>query len=225
MEKHTNMVSIIRYAMGELKLFEEIISSKLGLKSDFVGYETLIDYLDSNNVSKIPGDFMEIGAFMGGGTKKLAQYAKKINRKVYVLDIFDPNFDKTLNERGESMSSIYNKFLGGSNLKERFYQNIEGESNVEVYAFDSKKVSLPRDISLCFSFIDGNHDPSYTEHDFEIAWDKTVAGGIVMLHDYGGDLPQVTQAIQKIIGEHSDEISKLKTIPNKCLISIHKGVV
>jgi hypothetical protein len=32
-------------------------------------------------------------------------------------------------------------------------------------------------------------------HDFQLAWNHTVSAGAVALHDYGGDLPEVTATI------------------------------
>lgn len=78
--------------------------------------------------------------------------------------------------------------------------------------------------SFCPSFIDGNHDTTYVKSDFEHLWEKTVRGGVVALHDYGGDLPQVTSAIDKLIQEHKAEIDigKIKMMRKQCLIFIPK---
>ena len=78
---------------------------------DFVGYENLITYLETNSLHKLQGDLIEIGAFMGGGTVKLAQYAQKYDRKLYVVDIFEPIRDQTLSKSGETACSVYEAFL------------------------------------------------------------------------------------------------------------------
>lgn len=210
------------YIKGKLTLFKEIIFGRLGLQNDFVGYETLIGYIEKNNIQSLDGDFLEIGAFMGGGSKKLARYGRKFEKKLYVVDIFDPGFDPTQNERGESMDWIYRKILGRKNLREVFNVNTKDEKNIVVYSEDSKKVRLPDNLKLCFAFIDGNHDPEYVKNDFYLAWNKTVSGGVIAYHDYGGDLPQTTRAIKEIIEKNKSDISKTELVPEKKIIFITK---
>lgn len=209
------------YIRGKFKLFREIIFGRLGLQNDFVGYETLIDYIQEDKIYGLEGDFLEIGAFMGGGSAKLARYAARYNKKLYVIDLFDPDFDPTKNDRGEPMNWIYRKILGSRKLREVFNKNTRKEKNILVLAGDSKKIKLPDNARLCFSFIDGNHDPEYTKGDFHLAWDKTVSGGIVGFHDYGGDLPQVTDAINEILAE-GGEIAGTHIVPEKSIIFLKK---
>ena len=208
--------------MGKIKLWKEILASRLGLQNDFVGYETLIDYLEKHQIFKLEGDLLEIGAFMGGGTKKLAQFSKQYNKKLITIDVFDPSFDKTCNERNESMESIYNAILGKRDLKTVFNNTITQETNVVVYAKDSKSVELPQGTKLCFSFIDGNHDPGYVESDFKMVWDLTVPEGVVCFHDYGGDLPLTTKAINNLVVTHKESIQSTFHFEKKCLLFIRK---
>ncbi len=210
------------YIKGNLKLYREIILGRLGIQKDFVGYETLIDYLNKTGTYKLDGDMLEIGAFMGGGSKKLAHYCMNHGKNLSIIDIFDPNFDKTKNNRGQAMNWIYYKFLGSKNLKQLFDKNTRDEKNIVVYYQDSKKVKLPENTRLCFSFIDGNHSPEFVENDFNLAWEKTIPKGIVSFHDYGGDLPQVTEAIQNMINKNLEDIARTEFIPKKCIIFIHK---
>lgn len=211
------------YIKGRLKLFREIILGRLGLQNDFVGYETLIDFIEKNNIADLEGDFMEIGAFMGGGSKKLAHFANKFNKQLIVIDLFDPDFDPTKNDRGESMNWIYRIILGNKNLRQVFDSNTKKEKNITVIQNDSKKVKLPDDQKLCFTFIDGNHDPEYVKNDFMLAWKKTISDGIIAYHDYGGDLPQTTNAIKQMVAQYKDKIKKTKLVPEKCIIFIQKS--
>lgn len=210
------------YIKGKLTLFREIFLGRLGLQNDFVGYETLIDYIEKNSIQNLNGDFLEIGAFMGGGTKKLARFANKFGKKLFVIDIFDPEFDPTPNDRGEPMNWIYRKILGPKNLREVFNANTKNENNIVVYNEDSRKVNLPDDLKLCFTFVDGNHNPEYVKNDFRLAWDKTISGGVVAYHDYGGDLPQTSQAIKELIEEKKESIEKTFLVPEKKIIFITK---
>ncbi|MBS7649481.1 MAG: hypothetical protein QXU67_04080 [Candidatus Bathyarchaeia archaeon] len=60
-----------------------------------VGYETLIKVCERERLMRLQGDIVEIGAFVGGGTRKLARYASQFNKKVYAIDIFNPSVDLT----------------------------------------------------------------------------------------------------------------------------------
>ena len=210
------------YIKGKLILFREIVFGRLGLQNDFVGYETLIEHIEKNKVQNLDGDFLEIGAFMGGGSKKLAMYANKFGKRLYVIDIFNPDFDLTKNNRGEPMNWIYRKILGQKNLREVFDINTKDEKNIVVYSGDSKKIQLSDNLRFCFTFVDGNHDPEYVKNDFYIAWNKTVSGGIIAYHDYGGDLPQTTQAIKEMIEKNDAYINKTELVPEKKTVFIIK---
>ena len=205
-----------------MKQFKLILSVRLGLRNDLVGYETLIDYIDNNNITSLDGDFLEVGAFMGGGSAKLARYAQKFKKKVISVDIFNPNFDLTVNGRGESMAWIYNKILGKKDLYKTFKQNTKNENNIVVYHEDSKDLKLPNEIKFCFTFIDGCHDPEYAENDFNLAWNKTVRGGVVSFHDYGGALKEITNAIDRLIKKQIKNISDIQIMPEKSIIFLKK---
>jgi Methyltransferase domain len=64
------------------------------------------------------------------------------------------------------------KLLGRKSQGEIFDRNTSFAKNI-----------VPADTKLCFSFIDGNHDPEYVKSDFSLAWGSTVPGGIVAFHD------------------------------------------
>ena len=213
---------MIKYIKGELKLLREIVFGQLGWQNDFVGYETLIEFIDKNKLYNLSGDFLEIGAFMGGGSKKLAKYAGKYGKKLHVIDLFDPDFDPTKNNRGEAMNVIYRKILGQKNLREVFDKNTKDAKNIIVYNEDSKKIQLPADLKICFAFVDGNHDPEYVKNDFNLVWNKTISGGVVAYHDYGGDLPQTTTAIKEMIEKNRATIEKTDLMTEKTIMFITK---
>jgi len=211
-----------KYIKGKMKLCREITLSRLHLQTDFAGYNTILDFVKQHGICRLPGDVAEIGAFMGGGTRKLGKFFKKHGKNVIVVDVFDPTFDYTLNERGEAMSYIYQKILGNRDLMDIFKKNVADLTNVIVHPIDSKKMYFNGTYRFCFSFIDGNHDPGYVKSDFELLWEKTVEGGVVALHDYGGDLPQVTSAIDSLIKDHKAEIGDIRKMASKCFIFIRK---
>jgi hypothetical protein len=211
-----------KYIKGKIKLWREVVLSRLNLQSDFAGYDTLLEYVMRKELYKLDGDIAEIGAFMGGGTRKLATFFNNYAKRVIVVDVFDPSSDHTPNERGEPMSSIYHMILGRRDLFSLFKKNIIGLQNVVVHRIDSKKMEFDAGTKFCFSVIDGNHDPSYVISDFELLWARTVAGGVVALHDYGGDLPQVTAAIDGLLDNHKAQIEETDKNPSKCFIFIRK---
>jgi len=216
-----------KYFKGRIKLCREVIFSRLNLQTDFAGYAILLEHIKRHELYRLEGDAAEIGAFMGGGTRKLGKFFRRYGKNVIVVDVFDPESDHTKNERGEEMSYIYQMILGKRDLIGIFKRNIAHLSNVIVNRIDSKQMVLNHDTKLCFSIIDGNHDPEYVRHDFELVWARTVDGGTVAMHDYGGDLPQVTSEIDGLINEHKDQIGAVETKPKHCFVFIRKlgGIV
>ncbi|MFA5125797.1 MAG: class I SAM-dependent methyltransferase [archaeon] len=172
---------------------------------DFVGYEYFIDLMKKNNISKLEGNFCEIGVFCGGGTYKLAKFSKKFNKKVYACDIFNYDFDKSKNNTNKAMNKLYQHILNGKNQELIFKKTIYPfKENVIIKKGDSKNIKISD--KLCFSFIDGYHSYDYVISDFKKVFNKTVIGGLIGFHDYGFDLPEVTKGINKIIGEYKDKI-------------------
>lgn len=205
-----------------MQLLQKILLARLGMQNDFVGYETLINYIEANKIYELKGDFLEVGAFMGGGSSKLARFADKHNKRLIVVDLFDPNSDDTENNRGQSMSFLYRRILGQKDLRKTFDRNTQLERNIVVYSVDSKRVKLPANTELCFSFIDGNHDPEYVKSDFYLAWNQTVSGGVVAFHDYGNELPQVTIAINGLIEENNRTINNTCFMPQSATLVVRK---
>ncbi len=74
---------------------------------DFIGYEVLLDFIKEKALYKLDGDLIEIGVYVGGGTVKLARFARKYHKKVYAIDIFDPGADETKTPDGVNMGYIY----------------------------------------------------------------------------------------------------------------------
>lgn len=87
-------------------------------------------------------------------------------------------------------------------------------------------VTLPPDTELCFSFIDGNHDPEYVRSDFYLAWNATVPGGVVAFHDYdetsGSNLPHVTKAVNELIELNKGAISNKHWIRETAMMLLGK---
>ena len=110
---------------------------------DFVGYEVLLDFIEAHSLHRLEGDLIEIGSFMGGGTVKLARYGRKHGKRVFAIDIFNPDVDDTATPDGIRMSDIYLAFLEGRSQLEVYEEAVRSLNNVVTIKQDSKTVSFP----------------------------------------------------------------------------------
>jgi SAM-dependent methyltransferase len=189
---------------------------------DFVGYEALIEFIERHGIHRLEGDLVEIGAFVGGGTAKLARFAGAHGKKVYAIDVFDPARDQTSDTGGTRMADIYEAFLNGRSQDDIYRENILGLDNIVTLRMDSREVEFPDDQRFVFGFVDGNHHPEYVRSDFHLIWDRLVPGGAIGFHDYNFDLPEVTQAIDSLVDTHRDEISEVEEIADRHVILLRK---
>jgi predicted O-methyltransferase YrrM len=202
-----------------LELTVKRVSPGISLEDDpddFVGYEVLIDFMKRLALHKLEGDIVEIGAYMGRGTAKLATFARRYGKKVYAIDVFDPDLDKALSKGGVKAAEVYEAFLGGRSMLETYQESIRGFDNIVTIREDSRKVSFPEEQRLIFGFVDGCHQQSYVENDFHVIWPHLVSGGALGLHDYQfDDWPEVTKAAEKLMRAHRREIREAYEIEGK----------
>jgi SAM-dependent methyltransferase len=192
-------------------------------QTDLVGYNSLIEFLAQYRIGQIDGDFLEIGCFLGGGTAKLAQLATALGKRVWVIDIFDPDFDETKNAGGQSMAGYYRTHLRGASQEEIFKAVTKPwTKSIHVIKEDSRKVRFPPQTRFSFAFADGNHDPAWVENDFRLLWSHLNPGGWAGFHDYAGDLPQVTATLDRMLREYAGDIDRVETIPDQWLLLVHK---
>jgi len=177
---------------------------------DFVGYENLIAFMEERSLHKLEGDIVEIGAFMGGGTVKLAEYARKHGKTVHVVDIFEPALDQTASKSGMTACTVYEAYLEGRSMIEVYQEAIEEFDNIITLREDSKKIKFDDGKRFFFGFIDGCHEETYVTSDFHTIWPNLVSGGALGFHDYEyDDWPEVTKAIRKLVEEHRGEIDEM----------------
>lgn len=200
-----------------LRLTSDTVTS-----ADMVGYETLVEFMVERGMYKLDGDLVDVGCFLGGGTVKLAEFAGHYGKNVYAIDIFDPNSDTTENIKGRKMSEIYQQRLKGRSQLEVFEEVTKGYTNIILVAKDSKEVKFSKEKKFLFGFIDGNHSPDYVTNDFYLIWNNLVSSGVVGCHDYKGDLPQNTRAIENLIEKHKNEIKEIVEIPSKWVVLLVK---
>ena len=103
---------------------------------------------------------------------------------------------------------------------EVYQEATRGFDNIVTIKGDSMKVRFPEEQKFIFGFIDGCHQRAYVENDFSIIWPRLVSRGALGIHDYRyDDWPEVTQAVDKLLAEHKDEISEVHEIEGSYGIS------
>ena len=180
---------------------------------EYVGYENLIRFIEDRALQHLEGDIIEIGAYMGGGTVKLARFAKKYHKKVFAVDTFDPGVDLTVGRGGVTAGDVYQAFLEGPSMFEVYDKTTAGFDNIVTIRKDSRYLAFPREQKFFFGFVDGCHQKSYVENDFAVIWPQLVSGGAIGFHDYKfDDWPEVTPAVDGIVSDHRSEIVAIEEI-------------
>ena len=183
------------------------------LADEFVGYENLIRFVEERALQNSPGDIVEIGAYMGGGTVKLAEFAKRYAKKVYAIDIFDASLDDTVSPNGVRASEVYQAYLYGEPMLKVYQEATRGFDNIITIKADSRTVKFPEDQEFIFGFVDGCHQEEYVENDFHLIWPNLVSGGVLGFHDYRfDDWPEVTRAVDRLLETYKNEISETHEI-------------
>ena len=190
------------------------------IAEDFVGYEKLVSFMKERELQKLEGDIIEIGVFMGGGTIKLAKFAKKYKRKVFAIDTFETIPDETISKSGILACDVYKAFLEGHSMLDIYRNTTRGFDNIITINQDSMKVNFDKEQKFIFGFVDGCHQSAYISNDFNTIWPHLVPGGAIGFHDYKyDDWPEVTPAVDKLIDEHKNEIKDIVEIEGKYLIT------
>jgi len=183
---------------------------------DFVGYELLVDFIRRRALPDLGGDIVEIGAYKGRGTAKLASLAQEYGRTVYAVDLFDPTKDTTISHSGVSACEVYEAFLNGRSMLDAYLESTGGFRNIVTIRDDSTRVVFAQNQQFFFGFIDGCHQEAYVEHDFRLIWPHLVSGGVLGLHDYRyHDWPEVTRAARKLMRQFAEEIAEAYEIEGK----------
>lgn len=191
--------------------------------TDLTGYEVLADLIRREKLDQLPGDFLEIGCFLGGGTVKLAKVAGAAGKQVWVVDPFDPNFDQTANAAGDRMADLYRGHLHGRAQEEIFRQvTAPWSASIQVLKNDSRVARFPDGLMFSFAFTDGNRDPAWVKSDFELVWRRLLPRGWAGFHEYGGDLPEVTALLDSMLEQHAGEIGQIEKIKDRSILLIQK---
>ena len=169
--------------------------------TDLTGYETLVDFMRSRKLMLLEGHIVDIGAFLGGGAAKLARFCRAYGKKVYAIDIFDPDSDTAMLATGIPQSAYYKNVIAsfGKSQREIYNESIKGLDNIVTIDSDSMLVALPHGEKIVFGFVDGNHQREHVLNDFYLVWNHLVPGGAVALDDYKNPgVPHLTATIDEL---------------------------
>jgi len=180
--------------------------------SALTGYEHILEAILERRLHELGGDVVEIGVFLGGGVRQLAQLWQRLapDRKVVAVDVFAPEIDETAATTGAVMAGIYGRVLQGYEQRAVYDVVTAGCPNLETVTGDSATVELPTQ-AIAFAHVDGSHEAAYVRSDFERLWERVVPGGVVAFDDYGHDLPEVTATIDALRAEHEADIGDFWT--------------
>ena len=191
--------------------------------TDGVGYETLVAFLRRRRiVETVPGDLIEIGTRFGGGALKLSRYLEQAapERKLHVVDLFGLDWQRGCDEVADLALPGLRRRYAGLSQREVFDRVCGGRPNVVVWPVDSMKLKAPG--LLCFGFVDGNHEPRYVEHDFELVWSALSPGGVAACHDYRYYQPQVTRKLDELVARHRPEVADVEVDARKHILYVRK---
>lgn len=178
--------------------------------SDWSHYQRFLAVAERKNLAAVPGDVVEIGVLLGGGTFKLCRWFARAapEKRVIAIDIFDSTVDVTECSSGKTMAGLYQEVLAGRDQRSVFDEVTAGCTNLTVVAGDSAAVELPCE-RIAFAYVDGNHSARYVRSDFELVWARLSPGGVVGFDDYGGDIPEVTRTLHELLGERAGEVARV----------------
>jgi len=206
----TKLKQVIKRIIGNFLFIKKYKFLPPAAFTDMSGYELLLDTIINKKIYQLEGDFVEIGAFIGGGTYKLSKLLEKlkIEKKIYVIDTFSLSLDAhTCKQKNETLK-VHKKIMEHKDQYKVYKKVTKNCKDIVTLIGDSKKIILPCE-KISFAYIDGNHSHEYVKNDFYLIWDKLVANGIVAFHDYNFDQPGTIEAIHELIGEQSGKILKI----------------
>lgn len=149
----------------------------------------IVQLLDEHCIKDVPGDLLEIGAFTGATTRVLGEWASKNGKRVLSVDPFDILED-------EARTSLYEEYLHGGDQMELFHENVK-DLPVDVAPMPSQDFFFRNDLlqeDFAFIFVDGNHSYTKLVLDLLNGWECLSNNGLMLVHDYGHDIPDVTRA-------------------------------
>lgn len=182
------------------------------------GNQFIVDYLENHHIGDVPGNVLEIGVFTGATTRALAEWAQKHGKRVVAVDPFDIVQDL---ER----APLYQQYLNGRNQFEVFKENTEGLP-VDVHmqtSGDFWRNTWYWEDNYCAVLIDGSHVYQQVLDDLRFGWECVPAGGLLLAHDYGHDIPDVTRACDEFRTLAGNGGMEIEVIHQWVMIAFQKG--
>lgn len=179
---------------------------------------TLMKYLESRFKSEVEGDFLEFGTLAGDLTIPLAKLAAKHERKVITVDVCDVSVDDTVTSRGKNLSDYYAGFVGRHNQEKIIRKKLQRLDNVLFIKENSVNLQVPLDQKLSVVVVDGGHQLAVFRHDARLGWSHLSVGGMMAIHDYKGDVPGLTEAIDQIVQEFNVSPENLVVLDDRWIV-------
>jgi O-methyltransferase len=157
--------------------------------------KNIVLYLANTLDSKLDGDIVELGCYVGETSKYIAKTIEEsgYDKKYFVYDSFEglPDLSKFEENTGWKPRTL-------NTTEEIFTSNFEINdvplpTITKSWFKDIKANQLPD--KICFAFLDGDFYTSIYDS-LEKVYDRVVDGGYILVHDYKRpDLPGVEAAI------------------------------
>lgn len=189
-------------------------------------YDFLIDEIirPADLVGK-PGIFLEIGAFLGGGTNKLGHFlrSENVNKPLLVIDAFETELregvvhEKAMREI-DRLQLQSNPRLG---QREVFERNVRGLLNVKVFRGHSCEMDFSRFL-IAFAAVESGESDEDLRRNFSVVWSQLISGGIVAFHSHDGDFKKMSRTIDGCLEEISSQVREVVKLEQKWLISVKK---
>jgi hypothetical protein len=172
---------------------------------------SLIDYLKDR--LKLEGDILEVGTLAGDLTKGLAVTFPE--RKITTVDYCDPDGDTTVNARGIRMDDYYRGYLRGMDGEAQLQTLTElfkEYPNVNFVRKNSKDLKFSKKRKFAVIIQDGSKKSDIITHGLNLGWRKLKKGGYLCQHDYHGDIPSITETIDRWIVKRKITEDQIETL-------------
>lgn len=157
--------------------------------------------------SRVEGDVVELGCYVGTTSVFLAEAIQKSSKKLYCYDSFEGLPEKT----GQDNSPAGDQFKKGELLatKKQFTQNFK-KANLpmpivkKAWFSELTPENLPNNIA--FAFLDGDYYQSIKDS-LKLVWPRLTKGAVVVVDDYASEaLPGAARAVNEWLKTHSAKL-------------------
>lgn len=184
------------------------------------GNQFIIDFLNNHQIADVPGYVYEIGVFTGATTKVLGEWAKQHGKRVWAVDPFDIVQDL-------ARAPLYQEWLNGRSQIELFNENTANlpvdviMQTSQAFWDDPQVWASP---PICAILIDGCHEYETVKEDLLNGWRHLGPGGVMLVHDYGHDIPDVTRACDEFRTLAGNGGMTVEVLPQFVMIAFIKTV-